>query len=63
MITAKAGGAYRFLVYPKGAYILHMLRMLMFDPKTGDATFQAMMKDFIQTNYNTDVSTETTSIS
>ena len=56
--SAKAGGAYRFLVYPKGAYILHMLRMLMFDPKTGDATFQAMMKDFIQTNYNTDVSTE-----
>ena len=56
--SAKTGGAYRFLVYPKGAYILHMLRMLMFDPKTGDVAFQAMMKDFIQANYNTDVSTE-----
>ena len=56
--SGKIGGAYRYLVYPKGAYILHMLRMLMFDPKTGDAAFQAMMKDFIQTHYNTDVSTD-----
>lgn len=56
--SGKTGGAYQYLVYPKGAYILHMLRMLMFDPKTGDAAFQAMMKDFIQTHYNTDVSTD-----
>lgn len=56
--SAKTGGAYRFLVYPKGAYILHMLRALMFDTKSGDAAFQAMMKDFIQTHHNTDVSTD-----
>lgn len=56
--SGRTGGAYRYLVYPKGAYILHMLRMMMYDPQTGDAAFQAMMKDLIQTHFNTDVSTE-----
>ena len=56
--NAKTGAAYQFLVYPKGAYILHMLRMMMFDRKTGDERFIAMMHDFIKTNYNKDVSTE-----
>jgi hypothetical protein len=56
---SKTGNAYRFLVYPKGAYILHMLRMMMYDfGKTRDEKFIAMMKDFIQTHYNQDVSTE-----
>jgi Carboxypeptidase regulatory-like domain/Peptidase family M1 domain len=56
--NAKTGAAYQFLVYPKGAYILHMLRMMMFDRKTGDQRFMAMMQDFIKTHYNKDVSTE-----
>lgn len=56
---AKTGAAYRYLVYPKGAYVLHMLRMMMYDAgKTKDARFIAMMKDFVQTHYNKDVSTE-----
>jgi aminopeptidase N len=47
------------MIYPKGAFILHMLRMMMFDrTKGGDAQFQAMMKDFVQTHFNQDVSTE-----
>ncbi|HSE22884.1 MAG TPA: carboxypeptidase regulatory-like domain-containing protein [Pyrinomonadaceae bacterium] len=46
------------LIYPKGAYILHMLRMMMYETKTGDARFQAMMKDFIQMHFNQDISTE-----
>jgi len=57
--SGKTGGVARYLIYPKGAYILHMLRMMMFDQaKTGDARFQEMMKDFIKTNFNKDVSTE-----
>jgi Carboxypeptidase regulatory-like domain/Peptidase family M1 domain len=56
--SGKTGSVARRLIYPKGAYILHMLRMMMFDPKTGDARFQAMMKDFVQTYFNQDVSTE-----
>ncbi len=57
--SAKTGGVARYLIYPKGAYILHMIRMMMFDPKAGgDAQFIAMMKDFIQTHFNKDISTE-----
>ena len=40
--NGKTGGAARFLIYPKGAYILHMLRMMMYaQNKGGDARFQA----------------------
>lgn len=57
--NGKTGGAARFLIYPKGAYILHMLRMMMYSQnKGGDARFQEMMKDFVQTHFNKDVSTE-----
>jgi carboxypeptidase family protein/peptidase M1-like protein len=57
--NGKTGGVARRLIYPKGAYILHMLRMMMYQQnKGGDARFQAMMKDFVQTHFNQDVSTE-----
>ncbi len=63
LITSKSPGAYRNLVYPKGAFVLHMLRMMMLDTKAKtmmekDARFSAMLKDFIKTHYNKDVSTE-----
>jgi len=49
----------RFLIYPKGAYVLHMLRMLMFDHRGGgDAKFREMMKDFVQTYFNKEATTE-----
>jgi hypothetical protein len=40
--------AYRALVYEKGAYVLHMLRMLMWDgaDKIPDRRFMAMMHDY-----------------
>jgi Peptidase family M1 domain len=37
------------LIYPKGAYILHMIRMMMWDNKTGDQTFRDTMHDFVST--------------
>ncbi len=40
---------YQSLVYPKGAYILHMIRMMMWTPKEGDARFKATMHDFVDT--------------
>jgi hypothetical protein len=43
------GGVTRRLIYPKGAYILHMIRMMMWDRKTGDQNFIATMHDFVQT--------------
>ena len=60
--SAKTGSAARYMIYPKGAYILHMLRMLMYDSrdKTGDpdARFKAMMQDFVKSYFNQDASTE-----
>jgi hypothetical protein len=42
-------GITRRLIYPKGAYVLHMLRMMLYDNRTGDQQFKAMMQDFINT--------------
>lgn len=56
--NAKTGGAAQRMIYPKGAYILHMIRMMMQERQTGDDKFRAMMQDFVKTHYNKDVSTE-----
>jgi len=55
--TRKTAGAYNRLVYPKGGYVLHMLRCMMRDPKTHDAAFIAMMRDFVQTYYGQNAAT------
>ncbi len=48
--TSKTGwDIYQDLVYPKGAYILHMIRMMMWSRKEGDSGFSAMMHDFLST--------------
>ncbi len=39
----------RRLIYPKGAYILHMVRMMMWDRQTGDKNFKDAMHDFVAT--------------
>jgi hypothetical protein len=39
----------RRLIYPKGAYVLHMIRMMMHDNRTGDQRFKQMMQDFVNT--------------
>ncbi len=39
----------RRLIYPKGAYILHMIRMMMQDPRTRDQRFKETMQDFVTT--------------
>jgi len=56
--TYKTGGDYNRLVYPKGGYVLHMLRYLMFDRETGDREFIDMMHDFTKTYANRNASTE-----
>ena len=57
--SGKTGNVARYMIYPKGAYVLHMLRMMMYkQAQGGDAKFQEMMKDFVQTYFNKDVSTE-----
>ena len=39
----------RRLIYPKGAYVLHMVRMMMRDRQGGDRTFKDTMQDFVKT--------------
>jgi len=57
--SGKTPNVTRAMIYPKGAYILHMIRMMMFDHRGGgDTRFREMMTDFVKTNYNKDVSTE-----
>jgi hypothetical protein len=48
--TDKTGwNIYQNLVYPKGAYILHMIRMMMWTPREGNEPFRAAMHDFLAT--------------
>src|SRR5580698_10116103 len=48
----------RRLIYPKGAYILHMVRMMMWDRQTGDKRFKETMHDFVTTYSGKAASTE-----
>jgi hypothetical protein len=55
----KTPNAYQYLVYSKGGFVLHMLRMLLYDYAQGDdSRFIALMRDFVQTYYNRNASTE-----
>ena len=57
--TSRTGeDVYQNLVYSKGAYILHMLEMMFFDPKYGDQPFKVAMHDFVATYRNQPASTE-----
>ena len=56
--TSKTTGAADIVNASKGGYVLHMLRSLMWNPRTGDADFQAMMRDFVGQFTNRVASTE-----
>jgi hypothetical protein len=56
--TFKTASAYRRMIYPKGGYILHMLRYLMQNEK-GDQNFIDTMHDYVRTYANRAASTET----
>jgi hypothetical protein len=49
LATWRNPSAYDVLAYSKGAYVLHMLRMAMWDRNAGDVAFIAMMKEFATT--------------
>ncbi len=60
LISSESPRAYQTVVYSKGGYILHMLRMMLFDPRNQnpEQRFQTMMKDFCKTYDNKAASTE-----
>ncbi len=57
--NARTGGdIYHDLIYPKGSWVLQMLRMLMFSAEHNDNRFKAMMQDFVKTYANRSATTE-----
>ena len=59
--SSDAPGAYSFLIYTKGGYVLHMICMMLYnsrDPQNPEARFIAMMHDFTKTYDNKPASTE-----
>ncbi len=51
---------YRLIVYEKGAFVLHMLRMLLIDLETGDDTrFRDLMRTFVADHRDEPASTDT----
>jgi hypothetical protein len=59
LASTKTGwNVYQSLVYPKGAFILHMIREMMWTNKDGDAEFAAMMHDFVKTYWLKPATTE-----
>ena len=60
LVSPRSENAYQNLTYPKGAYILQMLRSMMYDPDETekDKAFIAMMHDFVESHRNKAASTE-----
>jgi hypothetical protein len=57
--NSRTGGSItRRLIYPKGAYVLHMIRMMMYDSRTGDERFKETMHDFVNTYRGKSATTE-----
>lgn len=58
--NSRTPGGYQRIVYEKGAFVVHMLRMMMMDhrSKEPDAAFIAMMKDFTDSHGGGTVNTQ-----
>jgi predicted metalloprotease with PDZ domain len=58
-LNSSESSDYGTVVYEKGAYVLHMLRNMMMNYETrSDSSFIAMMRDFVETYYGKEASTE-----
>ncbi len=58
LISPRTESAYQNVTYPKGAYVLQMLRSIMYSPDDGDKAFIAMMHDFVERHREQSASTE-----
>lgn len=58
LISVKQPDGYQNVTYPKGAYILGMLRSMMYSSQDGDKQFIEMMHDFVDTHRQKAASTE-----
>jgi aminopeptidase N len=58
LISPRTENAYQNVTYPKGAYVLQMLRSMMYDPDDKDKAFIAMMHDFVESHRERAATTE-----
>jgi hypothetical protein len=60
LISPRTESAYQNVTYPKGAYVLQMLRSIMRSPdeKEPDKAFIEMMHDFVESHHESSASTE-----
>ena len=58
LISPRTQNAYSEVTYPKGAYVLGMLRSIMYTNQDHDKAFIDMMHDFVETYKDTPASTE-----
>jgi hypothetical protein len=58
LISPRTADAYQNVTYPKGAYMLQMLRSIMYTSQDGDKQFIAMMHDFVESHRDKPASTE-----
>jgi aminopeptidase N len=58
LISPRTENAYQNVTYPKGAYVLQMLRSMMYDPEDKDKAFIAMMHDFVESHREQPATTE-----
>ena len=58
LISPKTENAYQGVTYAKGAYVLQMLRSIMYSPEDQDKPFIAMMHDFVESHRDKPASTE-----
>jgi hypothetical protein len=58
LVSPRTANAYQQVTYPKGAYILQMLRSVMWNADTHDKAFMEMMHDFVESHRDRPASTE-----
>jgi hypothetical protein len=58
LISPRSESAYQNVTYAKGAYVLEMLRSMMYSPDDHDKAFIAMMHDFVESHREQAASTE-----
>ncbi len=58
LVSPRTPEAYQNVTYPKGAYVLQMLKSMMYSTEDNDKAFIAMMHDFVDSHRERPASTE-----
>jgi hypothetical protein len=58
LVSPRTQNAYQEVTYGKGAYVLEMLRSIMYSPQDADKPFIAMMHDYVESHRDRAATTE-----